>query len=103
LADAKVYLLADKPAQEPTTNYILQNKSRKSALLVLNNYKAFKFYGKKTIDVEPALAALLIKYYAVIKEYSPERWLLVRKRNKAGACEKATRNDYTEFLLQTFN
>jgi hypothetical protein len=102
LADAKVYLQADKPAQEPTTNYILLNKSRKSAVLVLNNYKTFKFYGKKTIDVEPALAALLIKYYAVIKEYSPERWLLVRKRSKAGAYEKATRNDYTKFLLQTF-
>ena len=102
LADAKVYLQADKPQQEPTTNYILLNKSRKSAVLVLNNYKTFKFYGKKTIDVEPALAALLIKYYAVIKTYSPERWLLVRKRSKAGAYEKATRNDYTKFLLQTF-
>jgi hypothetical protein len=102
LADAKVYLQADKPAQEPTTNYILLNKSRKSAVLVLNNYKTFKFYGKKTIDVEPALAALLIKYYGVIKEYSPDRWLLVRKRSKAGAYEKATRNDYTKFLLQTF-
>jgi hypothetical protein len=97
LADAKVYLQADKPAQEPTTNYILLNKSRKSAVLVLNNYKTFKFYGKKTIDVEPALAALLIKYCGVIKAYSPERWLLVRKRSKAaaaeGAYEKATRND----------
>ena len=100
LADAKVYLQADKPQQEPSTNYILLNKSRKSAVLVLNNYKTFKFYGKKTIDVEPALAALLIKYYGVIKEY--DRWLLVRKRSKAGAYEKATRNDYTKFLLQTF-
>ena len=52
--------------------------------------------------MEPALAALLIKYYAVIKTYSPERWLLVRKRSKAGTSEKATRNDYTKFLLQTF-
>ena len=104
LADAKVYLQADKPQQEPTTNYILLNKSRKSAVLVLNNYKTYKFYGKKTIDVEPALAALLIKYHGVIQEYSPERWLLVRKRSKAaeGAYEKATRNDYTKFLLQTF-
>jgi hypothetical protein len=44
LADAKVHLQADKPAQEPTTNYILLNKSRKSAVLVLNNYKTYKFY-----------------------------------------------------------
>ena len=28
--------------------------------------------------------------------------LLVRKRSKAGAYEKATRNDYTKFLLQMF-
>ena len=106
LADAKVYLQADKPAQDQATNYILLNKSRKSAVLVLNNYKTFKFYGKKTIDVEPALAALLIKYCGVIKAYSPERWLLVRKRSKAaaaeGAYEKATRNDCTKLLLQTF-
>ena len=83
---------------------ILLNKSRKSAVLLLNNYKTFKFYGKKTIDVECTLAAPLIKHYAVIKEYSPERWLLVRKRNKAadGAYEKAARNDCTKVLLQTF-
>jgi hypothetical protein len=70
-ADAKVYLQADKPTQDQASNYILLNKSRKSAVLVLNNYKTFKFYGKKTIDVEPALAALLIRYYAAIKAYSP--------------------------------
>jgi hypothetical protein len=87
LADAKVYLQADKPAQDQATNYILLNKSRKSAVLVLNNFKTFKFYSKKTIDVESVLAALLIKYHAVLKEYSPERWLLVRKRSKAAAAE----------------
>ena len=99
-----MYLQADKPAQDQATNYILLNKSRKSAVLVLNNYKTFKFYGKKTIDVEPALAALLIKYNGVIKAYSPQHWLLVRKRSKAAedTYEKATRNDYTKFLLQTF-
>lgn len=37
---------------------------------MLNNYNTFKFYGNQTIDVEPALSALLIKYHAVIKEHS---------------------------------
>ncbi len=34
---------------------------------------------RKTIDVEPTLSALRIKYYAVINKYNPECWLLVRK------------------------
>ena len=104
LPDAKVHLQAGKSQQHQATNYMLLNKSRKSAVLLLNNYKTFKFYGKKTIDVQRTLAAPLIKHYAVIKEYSPERWLLVRKRDKAadGAYEKAARNDCTKVLLQTF-
>ena len=62
LPDAKVHLQADKSQQHQATNYMLLNKSRKSAVLLLNNYKTFKFYGKKTIDVEHTLAAPLIKY-----------------------------------------
>ena len=72
---------------------------------MLNNYQTFKFYGKQIIDVEPALSALLIKYPSVIKEYSPERWLLVRKRSKAAETRVLTRKPLettTKFLLQMF-
>jgi hypothetical protein len=58
---------------------------------VLNIYKIFKLHGNQTIDVEPALSALFIKYHAVIKEHGPERWLLVLKRSKAAAAGVLTR------------
>jgi hypothetical protein len=91
LANAKVYLQVNKPAQESWTIPLATFCWTTYAVLVLNNYKAFKFYGKNCLEVgEPTLAALLIKLHAMTQECSPEHWFLFCKRSKAGAHEKAT-------------
>jgi hypothetical protein len=100
LSDAKIYLAADKPNLEGDFNFILINKRKKTAQLILKKYKTSKVYGIKRIDLNPVVSGALIKYFPSIIKFSPDRFLLV-KESKDGT-EPVSRNYYTKFLLRTF-
>lgn len=77
LACAKIYLSNDMPKeQDNDVNYIAINKSKKSAILYLNDYKTQKEYGQKVINFPAEVAKELVKYYDVIIRMSPNHWFI---------------------------
>jgi hypothetical protein len=100
LSEAKIYLAANKPTLDENFNFILINKKKKMAQLVLQKYKTAKTYGVKKIDLNAEVSAALIKYYPAILMFSPDHFLLV-KEGKNGN-ESVTRNYYTKFLFRIF-
>ena len=57
LSDAKIFLAADKPNLNDDFNFILINKKKKAAQLVLQKYKTAKIYGVKKIDLNAEVSA----------------------------------------------
>jgi hypothetical protein len=75
-----------------------------SIKIIYNNFKTKKSFGDIEFDIEDKeFITMIIKYYkAIIKYYEDkeqpfEHWLLFKKDMK-----KMSRNDYTKFLLHTF-
>ena len=100
LSEAKIFLAADKPNLNDDFNFILINKKKKAAQLVLQKYKTAKIYGVKKIDLNAEVSAALIKYYPAILDFSPDHFLLVKEGRDRN--EPVTRNYYTKFMLRTF-
>ena len=101
LANAKIYLASDRPEINDEINYILLNKRKKTAQLVLNQYKTAKVYGSKTIDLNSTISTALIKYFPTILSFSSDHWFMVKKCAD-GSTSPVSRNFYTKFMLRTF-
>jgi hypothetical protein len=101
LACAKVYLSNDMPKeQDNSVNYIAINKTKKSALLYLNDYKTQKEYGQKVIHFPADVAKELVKYYDVIIRMSPNRWF-IRDSEDDDKC--ISRVSYTKWFNTIFS
>ena len=101
LACAKIYLSNDMPKQQDKeVNYIAVNKSKKKALLYLNNYKTEKEYGQKVINIPLEVAKELVKYYDVIIRISPNHWF-IRDSDDDDKC--ISRVSYTKWFNTIFS
>ena len=101
LACGKIYLANDMPKQQDKeVNYIAVNKSKKTALLYLNNYKTEKEYGQKVINLPLEVAKELVKYYDVIIRISPNHWF-IRDSDDDDKC--ISRVSYTKWFNTIFS
>jgi hypothetical protein len=101
LACAKMYLSNDIPKQQSNDiNYIAINKSKKTAVLYLNDYKTQKEYGQKVINFPAEIAKELVKYYDVIVRMSPNHWL-IRDSEDDNKC--ISRVSYTKWFNTIFS
>lgn len=101
LACAKIYLSNDMPKEQDTNvNYVSINKSKKSAILYLNDYKTEKQYGQKVINFPVDVAKELVKYYDVIIRMSPNHWF-IRDSEDNDKC--ISRVSYTKWFNTIFS
>jgi hypothetical protein len=80
LACSKIYLTNEVSKKDygenREINTIIVHKSKKSAQLVLNDYKTAGTYGQKVIEFPPDIAKEVIKWYPVIIRMSPNHWFI---------------------------
>jgi hypothetical protein len=76
------------------------NKSKKTALLYLNNYKTEKEYGQKVINIPLEVAKELVKYYDAIMRISPNHWF-IRDSDDDDKC--ISRVSYTKWFNTIFS
>jgi hypothetical protein len=86
--------------QDKEVNYIAVNKSKKTALLYLNNYKTEKEYGQKVINIPLEVAKELVKYYDAIIRISPNHWF-IRDSDDDDKC--ISRVSYTKWFNTIFS
>ena len=80
LACSKIYLTNEVSKKDygenREINTIIVHKSKKSAQLILNDYKTAGTYGQKVIEFPPDIAKEVIKWYPVIIRMSPNHWFI---------------------------
>lgn len=101
LACAKIYMSNDMPkVQDNDVNYIAISKTKKTAVLYLNDYKTQKEYGQKVINFPLDVSKELVKYYDVIIRMSPNHWL-IRDSEDDDKC--ISRVSYTKWFNTIFS
>lgn len=86
LADTLIVFLTYKKFS-PEYNYIILDKTNKTASYLMNSYKTFKSYGQKEIDITP-LYDMLLKYKTSVDKFNNNHYFLL---NDTGS-DKITRN-----------
>lgn len=81
-------------------NKIIINKSKKTAQLVLNDYKTAGTYGQKILDFPPDIAKEIIKWYPVIIRMSPKAWLIPDREDPDKCISRVT---YTKLFNSIFS
>jgi hypothetical protein len=104
LACAKIYLTNEVPksksGEKRENNEIIINKSKKTAQLILNDYKTAGTYGKKILDFPPDIAKEIIKWYPVIIRMSPKAWLIPDRDDPEKCISRVT---YTKLFNSIFS
>lgn len=103
LACAKVLLTNEVPksksGEKRENNEIIINKSKKTAKLILNDYKTAGTYGQKILDFPPEIAKEIIKWYPVIIRMSPKSWLIPDREDPDKCISRVT---YTKLFNSIF-
>jgi hypothetical protein len=81
-------------------NEIIINKSKKTAQLILNDYKTAGTYGQKVLDFPPEIAKEIIKWYPVIIRMSPKAWLIPDREDPEKCISRVT---YTKLFNSIFS
>ena len=104
LACAKVFLTNEVPktksGEKRENNAIIINKSKKTAQLILNDYKTAGTYGQKILDFPPEIAKEIIKWYPVIIRMSPKAWLIPDRDDPEKCISRVT---YTKLFNSIFS
>ena len=104
LACAKVLLTNEVPksnsGEKRENNQIIINKSKKTAKLILNDYKTAGTYGQKILDFPPEIAKEIIKWYPVIIRMSPKSWLIPDRDDPDKCISRVT---YTKLFNSIFS
>ena len=115
LACAKLFLSTKRTYGSPLTspskkkglegnavpfNEIIINKSKKTAQLILNDYKTAGTYGQKVLDFPPEIAKEIIKWYPVIIRMSPKAWLIPDRDDPEKCISRVT---YTKLFNSIFS
>ena len=104
LACAKVLLTNEVPksksGEKRENNEIIINKSKKTAQLILNDYKTAGTYGQKILDFPPEIAKEIIKWYPVIIRMSPKAWLIPDRDDPEKCISRVT---YTKLFNSIFS
>ena len=119
LACAKIFLTSKRTNGSPLTsplnvvpfkkglegnavpfNEIIINKSKKTAKLILNDYKTAGTYGQKVLDFPPDIAKEIIKWYPVIIRMSPKAWLIPDREDPEKCISRVT---YTKLFNSIFS
>jgi len=90
MADAKIlYKTKASPKLSKEFNYIVLDKTDKTAEYYLNKYKTEGTYGKKKIAINSDLYDLLDKYKKALAKFNKENWLFLNNN----ATDKLSRNN----------
>jgi hypothetical protein len=81
-------------------NEIIINKSKKTAQLILNDYKTARTYGQKVLDFPPEIAKEIIKWYPVVIRMSPKSWLIPDRDDPEKCISRVT---YTKLFNSIFS
>lgn len=104
LACAKIFLTNQVPKSKSgvkrENNEIIINKSKKTAKLILNDYKTSGTYGQKVLDFPPDIAREIIKWYPVIIRMSPKAWLIPDREDPEKCISRVT---YTKLFNSIFS
>lgn len=104
LACAKIFLTNEVPksksGEKRENNEIIINKSKKTAQLILNDYKTAGTYGQKFLDFPPEIAKEIIKWYPVIIRMSPKAWLIPDREDSEKCISRVT---YTKLFNSIFS
>lgn len=104
LACAKIYLTNEVPksksGEKRENNEIIINKSKKTAQLILNDYKTAGTYGQKVLDFPTDIAREMIKWYPVIIRMSPKAWLIPDREDPEKCISRVT---YTKLFNSIFS
>jgi hypothetical protein len=104
LACAKIFLTNEVPksksGEKRENNEIIINKSKKTAQLILNDYKTAGTYGQKVLDFPPEIAKEIIKWYPVIIRMSPKAWLIPDRDDPEKCISRVT---YTKLFNSIFS
>jgi len=102
LACAKIFLTKrTSPSKNAVPfNEIIINKSKKTATLILNDYKTSGTYGQKVLDFPPDIAKEIIKWYPVIIRMSPKAWLIPDREDPEKCISRVT---YTKLFNSIFS
>ncbi len=104
LACAKIFLTNQVPKSKSgvkrENNEIIINKSKKTAKLILNDYKTSGTYGQKVLDFPPDIAKEIIKWYPVIIRMSPKAWLIPDREDPEKCISRVT---YTKLFNSIFS
>lgn len=103
LACSKIYLTNEVSkkdlGEKREINKIIIHKSKKSAQLILNDYKTAGTYGQKVIEFPPDIAKEVIKWYPVIIRMSPNHWF-IKDHDDDDKC--ISRVTYTKWMNSIF-
>jgi hypothetical protein len=104
LACAKIFLTNQVPkskdGEKRENNEIIINKSKKTAQLILNDYKTAGTYGQKVLDFPPDIAKEIKKWYPVIIRMSPKAWLIPDRDDPEKCISRVT---YTKLFNSIFS
>jgi hypothetical protein len=104
LACAKIFLSNEVPksksGENREMNKIIINKSKKTAQLILNDYKTAGTYGQKVLDFPSDIAKEIIKWYPVIIRMSPKAWLIPDREDPEKCISRVT---YTKLFNSIFS
>ena len=104
LACAKIFLTNQVPkskdGEKRENNEIIINKSKKTAQLILNDYKTAGTYGQKVLDFPPDIAKEIKKWYPVILRMSPKAWLIPDRDDPEKCISRVT---YTKLFNSIFS
>jgi len=104
LACAKIFLTNQVPkskdGENREINKIIVNKSKKTAQLILNDYKTAGTYGQKVLYFPPDIAKEIIKWYPVIIRMSPKAWLIPDREDPEKCISRVT---YTKLFNSIFS
>lgn len=90
MADAKIlYKTKASSKLSKEFNYIILDKTNKTAEYYLNKYKTESTYGKKQIPINKDLYELLEKYKKALLKFNKDNWLFLNNN----ATDKLTRNN----------
>ena len=69
-------------------NYVVLDKKTKTITYVMNQYKTFKSYGQKNVDIDKGLYPLFLQYKKAVDMFNDKHWFLLND----SATDKMTRN-----------
>lgn len=100
LSDAQI--VSSISNNDPSVNYVVVDKKKGTAKIILQNYKTAKSYKEVDINIVASLAKEINTFYKHLVAYKKNNdinndWMLLNKKG-----EKFSRNDYTYFIQSIF-